>query len=212
MLKNLYIVGAGGFGREVYAWTQDTLDCISEYEFSGFLDDNPNVLEGFEYPKGVVGSVMDFNPSEPDRFIIAIGMPSSKRKATETLLAKGARFETIVHPSVVRGSNVNVARGAVVCPGVILSSDSQVGEFAGINMHATLSHDVKVGAFSQLSSYCDLTGAVEIGEGVFLGSHSSVLPSLKVGDCAFVGAGAVCTENVSERSTVVGVPAKVVTK
>jgi sugar O-acyltransferase (sialic acid O-acetyltransferase NeuD family) len=212
MLKNLYIVGAGGFGREVYAWTRDTLDCVNQFQFAGFIDDNPNVLEGFEYPKGVVGSVMDFNPRETDRFIIAIGIPHPKRKATETLLAKGAIFETVVHPSVVRGSNVQVARGAVVCPGVILSSDCQVGEFAGINMHATLSHDVKVGAFSQLSSYCDLTGAVEVGEGVFLGSHSSVLPSLKVGDGAIVGAGAVCTEDVSEGSTVVGVPAKVITK
>jgi sugar O-acyltransferase (sialic acid O-acetyltransferase NeuD family) len=212
MLKNLYIVGAGGFGREVYAWSRDTLDWISHFQFAGFLDDNPFALEGFKYPKGVVGSVKDFNPKETDRFIIAIGMPQSKRLAAETLLLKGAIFESLVHPSVVCGENVQVSRGAVICPGVILSSDCMVGKFVGINMHATLSHDVKVGAFSQLSSYCDLTGAAEVGEGVFLGSHSSVLPGVNIGTGAVVGAGAVCTHDVSADSKVVGIPARVVIK
>ena len=212
MPKNLYIVGAGGFGREVYAWTLEALDVGAEYHFAGFLDDKSSVLDGFDYPKGVVGSVGEFQPEKEDRFVLAIGLPMPKRTAAEVLLAKGAVFETIVHPSVVRGSNVQVGVGAVVCPSAILSSDCKIGEFAGINMHATVSHDAEVGTFSQLSSYSDLTGEATVGEGVFLGSHASVLPGVRIGDGAVVGAGAICTLDVPAGCTVVGVPARVVAR
>ena len=212
MTKNLYIVGAGGFGREVFSWARQSMDWDEDFVFSGFLDDNPKALTGLSgYGSGVVGKVLDFNPGDDDRFILAIGWPEPKRATTEILLGRGAIFESVIHPNVVLGANVKLGQGVVVCPGAVISSDAEVEGFVGINMHATVSHDVRVGAFSQLSSYVDLTGCVEVGEGVFLGSHSSVLPGVKVGAGATVGAGAVCVHDVPEGSTVTGVPAKVLT-
>ena len=43
-MKNLYIVGAGGFGREVYGWLMDELSLLKEHTFIGFLDDNKDAL------------------------------------------------------------------------------------------------------------------------------------------------------------------------
>ena len=43
-MKNLYIVGAGGFGREVYGWLTDELTLLKEHTFIGFLDDNKDAL------------------------------------------------------------------------------------------------------------------------------------------------------------------------
>ena len=38
-MKKIYIVGAGGFGREVYDWAKETFS-EKKYTIVGFLDDN----------------------------------------------------------------------------------------------------------------------------------------------------------------------------
>ena len=40
-MKNLVIVGAGGFGREVLAWARQA---VEPWTVRGFLDDNPGAL------------------------------------------------------------------------------------------------------------------------------------------------------------------------
>ena len=54
-MKNLYIVGAGGFGREVYGWLIDELTLLKGHTFIGFLDDNNDALIGFELDHEDVG-------------------------------------------------------------------------------------------------------------------------------------------------------------
>lgn len=39
-------MGAGGFGREAYYLVQAINEVNAMYEIIGFLDDNPNALEG----------------------------------------------------------------------------------------------------------------------------------------------------------------------
>jgi FlaA1/EpsC-like NDP-sugar epimerase len=46
-MKNLYIVGAGGFGRELYGWINQSPEFKSKYKILGFLDDNSQALERF---------------------------------------------------------------------------------------------------------------------------------------------------------------------
>ena len=68
MSMDLYIIGAGGFGREVYSWACDALDFDNTYNFCGFLDDKPDALLNFDYPFGVVGKVDGFRPNDSARF------------------------------------------------------------------------------------------------------------------------------------------------
>ena len=42
-MYNIIIVGAGGFGREVYLWTKDSFP-DDKYKIKGFLDDNLRAL------------------------------------------------------------------------------------------------------------------------------------------------------------------------
>jgi serine O-acetyltransferase len=49
-----------------------------------------------------------------------------------------------------------------------------------------------------------------IGHGVLLGAGAKVLGNISVGSCSRVAAGSVVLQNVPEKSTVAGVPAKVV--
>ena len=65
-MKNLYIVGAGGFGREVYAWLLDLPECNFEWQIKGFLDDNLEAMDGFNYEAGDHFIANIFGPSGDD--------------------------------------------------------------------------------------------------------------------------------------------------
>ena len=47
-MKKLIIVGAGGFGREVYNWAMDVQKVNNEWKIGGFLDKNPRALEKYD--------------------------------------------------------------------------------------------------------------------------------------------------------------------
>lgn len=54
-MKDIYIIGAGGFGREV-AWLVDRNNKIeSEWKLKGFIDDNESIWESTENGIPVLG-------------------------------------------------------------------------------------------------------------------------------------------------------------
>jgi len=61
-MKNLVIIGARGFGREVYNIAKQT----NQFNLIGFLDDNKSSLDGFtDYPP-ILSSVEDYEIGEND--------------------------------------------------------------------------------------------------------------------------------------------------
>ena len=58
----------------------------------------------------------------------------------------------------------------------------------------------------------NLSGGVRVGDRVLAGTGSQVLENLTVGSDATIGAGAVVRENVEPGQTVVGVPAKPISR
>ena len=207
-MKRLIILGAGGFGREVFAWAKAHPDCGRLWELAGFLDDNASALDGFEYAVPVLGAVADYIPVEGDLFLCAIGSPAIKRKVCERILAKGAQFINLVHPSAVIGENVSLGRGVIICPQAVVTCDVQIGDFVGINCHSSVGHDVRIADWVTLSGHCDVTGQCELGEMVFLGSGARILPLKKVGARALVGAGSVVISHVAADTKVFGNPAR----
>ncbi|NCG08008.1 MAG: sugar O-acyltransferase [Verrucomicrobia bacterium] len=208
-MKNLYIVGAGGFGREVYGWLQDLPECGRDWTVRGFLDDNPDALSGMNYPVGLVGSVSKCQPEANDLYVCGIGSVAEKRRACAPLLGRGADFISLIHPSVIVGPNVQLGQGVVLCPRVTLTCDIKVGAMTLINCHTTVGHDACIGAWVTVSANCDLTGFTEVGDASFLGSGARIIPGKTVGCEATVGAGAVVIRSVGDGQKVFGNPARV---
>lgn len=212
-MDRLIIVGAGGFGREVLNWARDAYrfgEAGATFHCGGFVDDNPKALDAF-HAQGLevpwLGPLATWNPQPNDRHLVAVGSPATKRKLVDTLLAKGARFATLIHPTAVVGPRVTLGEGTILCPRVVLTCDIRIGRWVGLNVGTAVGHDAQIGDFSQTSSLCDITGGVRIGTGVFLGSRVSVLPKIEVGDGATLGAGSVVVRRVRAGTTVFGVPA-----
>ena len=207
-MKDLYIVGAGGFGREVYGWLRDMGDS-SDWKFSGFLDDNSEALKGFNYNTDVVAPINSHKVKPSQLFVCGIGDVQTKIKLCQPLLDQGAQFLTVVHPTAIVGNNVHMGQGVVLCPGVILTCDIEVGDMVMINCNSSVGHDVSIGDWSTVSAHCDLTGNTKLGRGVFIGSGARVIPSKSVGTGAIVGAGSVVIRSVAAGQKVFGNPARV---
>jgi hypothetical protein len=72
-MKNLIIIGARGFGREIFDFAQHCLGYNSEFRIKGFLDDNSNVLNDFKNFPAILSSVEDYEVEENDVFISGLG-------------------------------------------------------------------------------------------------------------------------------------------
>lgn len=209
-MRRLLIVGAGGFGREVRGWVAQAGGALVECDKIAFLDKNPAALDGYSVDDPIIGDPAMYAPQEGDLFICAVGDPATKLLLCRQLVARGARFVTLLHPSAVVGPRCSVGTGCIICPQVVLTADVTLGDFVTVNVCATIGHDARVGQGCTISGHSDVTGFAVLGEGVFLGSHASVLPGAKVEDYAVVGAGSVVIRRVPRYSTVVGVPARLV--
>lgn len=207
-MNRLFIVGAGGFGRETLAWALAVPPHARDWEVAGFLDANPRALDGLGCAYSVLGDPATFSPAESDRFVCAIGDPPTKLRVVANLESRGARFESVIHPTAVIGAQCEVGAGCILCPGVVLSHRVVLGKHVIVNLHATVGHDAVIGDGCTLSCHADVTGGAVLGRGVLLGSHATVLPNVKVGDFAVVGAGSVAVAKVPSRATVFGVPAR----
>jgi sugar O-acyltransferase (sialic acid O-acetyltransferase NeuD family) len=204
-MNHLIIIGAGGFGREVLAWSTAG---PTRWQFKGFLDDNSEALAGRMPRIPILGSIDSYEPAVDDVFLCAVGRPALRRSISEKIKARGGRFATLVHPTALVADRATVAEGAIVCPFALVSVDARVEEGAVIYYHSSVDHDAVIGQCCQVSAHCDITGAAVLGAEVFMGSHASILPGVRVGDRAVVGAGAVVVSDVRPGTTVVGVPAR----
>jgi len=207
-MKKLHIVGAGGFGRELYVWAGQHPACGREWELAGFLDDNADALAAF----GSFAPVRPLSghcPSADMIYLCGVGMPSLKEKLVSPLLAAGAEFLTFVHPQALVGARVKLGKGVILCPGAIVSVDIELGDFVTVNLNCTIGHDASLGPWTTLSAQCDVTGYVRLADRVFMGSRASVIPGKSVGSRSVVGAGSVVVTDVPADVTVVGIPARV---
>jgi sugar O-acyltransferase (sialic acid O-acetyltransferase NeuD family) len=180
-----------------------------EWRIAGFLDANPQALEGKNYPYKILGDPATWMPADDEIFIAGIGDPESRLRSCLDLKSRGARFLTVIHPSAVLAANVEIGEGCVIAPNAVISADAKLERFVSVNIAASIGHDTQTGEGTTVSSHSDLMGAVSVGRCCFIGSHACILPAKKVGDYAIVGAGSAVVRNVPSRTTVMGVPAQI---
>lgn len=208
-MKQLVIIGAGGFGREVLDWARQAEAHGRDWRVKGFLDDNPRALDGRAVDVPLLGSIAEHLPDAEEVFVCALGNVTAKRRCVTALRERGAAFARVIHRTAVVSPRAALGEGVILCPGSIVTAEARVGDFVGVNLHSTIAHDAVVGDWCQLHCHVDITGGVVLGEGVLVGSHASIQPGVRVGAGAIVGVGAIVTRDVPAGATVYGPPARI---
>ena len=208
MRKNLYIIGARGFGREVALGLASWNGFCDQYEIKGFLDDKADALDCFSGYPPIVSSVENFRPQENDVVICGLGAVKWRRKYIDILLEKGAKFDTFVSPkaNVLRTARLGI--GVLIGSNVCVSADVIIGDFVLAHDNAIFGHDTKLGNHVVIENGVFCGGFVEVGDGATLHTRAVILPHQKVGANATVGACSCIIRNVKPGSTVFGNPAQ----
>lgn len=207
-MKNLIIIGARGFGREVYDLAMDIVESgKANFVVKGFLDDKVDALDDKgEYPP-ILGSVEEYEIKPDDVFICGLGEPQWRKIYTQKILDKGGVFTTLVSPLAVVRKNAHIGLGCIITHFSNISVDTYIGNHVAI-LSSGVGHDAKIGEYSVLSGRCSVNGFVEIGKEAYLACGVCVAPHKKIGDGAYCGMGSVVISNVKPGFKVFGNPAK----
>ena len=206
-MKKLYIIGAGGCGREVLQWCKDVNKNNETWAIQGFLDDNLHALDGYECDYKIVGTIAEWKPNSDEVFALAIANPKTKQNVVKAFKEKGAEFVSVVHPRALISDFSHIGIGSIVYPGARLSPNSSIGDFVTL-LDTGIGHDAVVGEYSTISACCAIMREVQISTCAFIGANAVLLPGIKIGDFAYVGAGSVVIKNVKNECKVFGNPAK----
>lgn len=209
-MKNLLIIGAGGWGREVLALLKADPAHEKTWTIRGFLDNRTHILDGLGYESTpIVGDPIDYIPQPQDVFVCALGNPQQRDQYSRPIQAAGGNFLSI-HAHALLGERVQLGIGCLLSHLTQISPEVQVGDFVNIQTQTVIGHDVHIGNYVQIGAMCFIGGSVHIGNHAVIHPHATITSGAQIGEGATVGAGAVVVKNVAPYTTVFGNPARII--
>lgn len=208
-MRSLLILGAGGHGKVVAE------AAIEEAMWSrlAFLDDSAvqtSEVQGID----VVGTINDMAKwsAKFTHAIVAVGDAELRIDLLRKCVEYGFALATVTHPSAVVSKHAAVGPGSVVLAQAAVIAGVNVGSGCIINTGATVDHDCNLGDGVHVCPGAHIAGSVEVGSCTWIGIGACVRQRIRIGSHVTVGAGAVVVSDVGDFETVVGVPARVVSK
>ena len=208
-MKNLLIIGARGWGREVFNMLPFCRGYGTEFIVKGFLDDKKDALDGMPGYPSIIDSVEHYQVQPDDVFICALGDTKWKKHYIEIMLNKGGDFINIIHKTAYIAPNTIIGKGCILGEHVSISCDITIGNFVTFLSYSIVGHDAKIDNYCHLGARSFMGGASQLGEATAIQTNSIILPRVKIGDSCMVGAGAVVIKSVKDEQTVYGNPAKI---
>lgn len=208
-MRNIVIIGAGGFGREV-AWLIEEINTSCEtWNLKGFLDGAREIGQNINgYP--ILGDENWLLENSNVEAVIAIGDPLIRKKIAHYLESHNISFATLIHPDVAVHFSVNIGLGTVICKGSILTVNVDIGDHVIINLDSTIGHDAVINNYVTIFPSVNVSGNVSIGSYSLIGTGTQIIQEVTIGENAYLGAGSVVNRAIPSNALAVGVPAKVI--
>lgn len=203
------LIGAGGHAKVcIEAFREQGLyepvACIdpntqADYVLGVFVDRNEDGLESY-LAKGLKWA------------FVAIGHNPLRAKLALDLRKSGFQLPNAISQRARVSPSATLGHGILIMPGAVINAESDIGDFCIVNTNAVVEHDCRVGIACHVAPGSVLGGRVRLEDEVFIGTGASVIPNLAIGKGATVGAGAAVVSNIDANVTVVGVPARPLTR
>ncbi len=208
-IKDLYIFGAGGLGREI-AWQIQTFGTINQtFNLVGFVDDTPALQNTTVNSLPVVGDINYLINCQKDvAVVICLGDPKLRKMIYDKLnINPNITFPPIICGGAKVSNTVDISDGVVICTNSVITVNITIKSFVLVSIGCIIGHDCTINDFATLYPNSTLSGNVTIGAFTEIGTGASVIPKQNVGCNCVVGAGGVVINNIPDNYTAVGVPA-----
>lgn len=208
-VRQIAIVGYGIIGQQIRHFLEEAHKG-GAIEFNYFDDQLAAKGEEHAYPFD------DYQDSQYDNFEFYIGLGYKhlclRNKISATLMQMNRRFPSIIHYTAYVHPSVSIGYGSVIYPMCNIGFSVRIGNGTIINKSCTISHDTELGNSSFLSPSVTFCGGAKLGDSSFLGAGSVVANEVVIGNRVMVGIGSVITQDIQDELSVIGNPAKIVTK
>lgn len=205
-MKKIYIVGAGGFAREV-AWLIEEINEINPtWEVVGFIDENIDLIGKEFNGYKVLGDLEYLNNQEKAHVVIAIGTGEIREKLANKI--KNHIFPILIHPSVIKSKSVQIGEGTIICAGSIITTNIEIGNHVVISIDSKISHDSILKNYVTILPSVNISGNIIIDENTMIGTGTAIIQGLEIGRNTVIGAGSVVTRNIPASCTAIGSPAR----
>lgn len=214
-MKDIVIIGAGGFGREL----QWLIERINEkqnkenggpvWNFIGYIDDG--IKAGTEINGYAVLGGCDYliNQNIPLAVACAIEKSKTRKKVIDKIRCNHKLFfPNLIDPSVQLSDRIEFGAGNLICAGNILTVNIKIADFCIFNLDCTIGHDDVLSSFVTVYPSVNISGCVNVGECAELGTGVQIIQGKNIGRCTIVGAGAVVVKDIPDECTAVGAPCK----
>lgn len=203
-MKDIIIVGAGGFAREAYYLIEAINNVHPTWHIKGFIDDTFPDLTKVKIDVPVLGSIKDWQPSENEVYAMGISSPNGKEAVATLLKSRGAQFATLISPIACVNHTVELGEGCIVTGTSSIGACTILGNFVHI-AGSMIGQDRSIGDYSTTTGFTNIATG-DVGKRCFVSSHAVVLRD--IGDDVFVTAGSVVMHKVKSGLRVMGCPAK----
>ena len=185
-MKHIVIIGARGWGREVYATLINSKMFESgDYDVKGYLDDKRDALDGLkgDWPL-IIGSVENYEVQPDDLFFCAMGDSHWRKHYADIISAKGGHFINIIDRLSWISPSATIGEGIYVGPLTMISANVTIGNHAMIQAYTNIGHDATIGEYASLESYVFMGGYSSVGELSTMHTKSSIIPHKSIGKSA----------------------------
>jgi acetyltransferase EpsM len=202
-VDNVCVLIGGGFGA---IQTLDLLSKLGGMKPIGFFSDfSENLLDQIGVPN--LGSVTtdaikELKEKFPNvKLILTVGSsPEFRIKIAKIFDEFSFDLETLVHPTAVISSNVQIGSGTLIFANVHIGTGTIIGNACFISSNSSIEHHNIIGDGFCTGPNLNTSGGVEIGEQVRFGMSVSVEPGIVIGRKCTIASGLVITKNIAEGS------------
>jgi sugar O-acyltransferase (sialic acid O-acetyltransferase NeuD family) len=210
-VRDLVIVGAGGFARETAAAAAAANRVRATWRILGFVDDDPALHGTSRSGLPILGGVDSVADLPAAGVVVCVGNPrnyTARQSIVQRLGLPAERYAMVVHPSAEIGAGSVVGPGSVLLAGTVLSADVTVGSHVAVMPQVVLTHDDQVGDYATIASGVRLGGGVVVDRGAYVGAGALVREGVKVGAWSLIGMGSVVLRDVPPDEIWAGNPAR----
>ena len=153
-MKEIVVIGAGDFGKEVAWLIEDINKKAPMYIILGFLDDDTDKigkqLNGYEC-LGPVSSLIELNKNHHACAVVAM-QDSDIRRQIVKMFPEFDSWETLIHPTANISASSKIGKGCIVCANNNISVNTAIGDQVIMNLSVTMGHDCKVADYVSIMS------------------------------------------------------------
>lgn len=204
-LERCVLIGGGRGAVQVL----DLLQTIKKYLPIGYISDSwENYLKVPLIPRlgdtSEESIVRIMAEQKVDNFILTGGPPSFRSSQLKIFKNLGVPLVTLLHPSVLVGSNVTIGNGTLIFANVYIGPMSKIGEGCFISANSSLDHHTEMGIACTTGPLLVLSGGVNVGDEVKFGMNIGVEPGIKIGSSSLIASGVILTRDVPANTTIKG--------